>query len=228
MMPAPAPAAPPMQVPPGVVTIDAVMRLLRDNALRKFRIDIEADSTISGDESREKQDRAELIMSITKLVEVWGPICTAQPIMAPLAAELMKFGVRAFRVGRPLEQIIEETADKLEEAMGQPKPPPQPSPDELIKLEGTKAKTAAEITKAQIGVEQAKIDAQGKIMSHHADMAAISADQQASAHQGAIDHALAEQKARHDAASHQMKAELEQLRYDRAVEAQNKPAKGDS
>lgn len=213
------------QIPPDVVTIDGVMRLLRNNALRRFRIDIEADSTVAGDESQEKQDRAALIESLTKLMETWGPIVTAQPIMAPLAAELMMFGVRAFRVGRSLETIIEETADKFMAAAGQPKPPPQPSPDELIKLKGTQAKVQAEIQTAQIDMQTARIDAQAKVAAATHEHIQGQQDHAATMMQGAQQAGLADQAARNDAASQQMKAEVEEMRFRRAVEAENAPDK---
>ena len=210
-----------MQVPDNVVTIDKVMRLLQSNALRRFRIDIETDSTISGDEAQERQDRQGLITSLVKLIEVSGPIVSAQPVMAPLMAGMMQFGIRAFRVGRELENLVEETTEKLEEMLNQPKPPPQPNPDELIKLQGTQAKVQAEIQKANIAVEEAKIHAQGQIMSHQGDMAALQAEHQTNQQQAQTDSMLAEQKARNDAASLQMKNQLEVMRYQRQIHAQN-------
>jgi hypothetical protein len=235
--PQPQPAAPPVPLsaqggapasplPPGApVTIDGVMRLLRDNPLRRFRIDIEADSTIAGDEAQEKADRSQFIESITKMVQTWGPIVTAQPIMAPLAAELMQFGVRAFRVGRSLEQVIEETAEKFQEAMGQPKPPPQPSPDDLVKLKGVQIKTQAEIQKAQIGVQAAQIDAQARVAAATHERVQGQQDHVATMAQGQQQAQLADQAARNEAASNQMKAEVEIMRFRRAVDASNAPDK---
>jgi hypothetical protein len=144
------------------VTIDAVMELLRDGIQRRFRIDIETDSTVAGDEGQERQDRTEFIVALTKLVETWGPIVQAQPLMTPLAGELMLFGTRAFRVGRSLEEVIEETVDKLEQQAAQPKPPPQPSPDEQVKLETAKVKGQAEIQKVQTDGQIAQMEAQAK------------------------------------------------------------------
>lgn len=212
-------------VPPGTVTIDAVMRLLRDNAHRRFRVDIEADSTIAGDESQEKQDRVQFIGEITKTVETWGPIVTAQPMMAKLAGELMLFGVRAFRVGRSLEAVIEETVEKFEQAMGQPKGPPQPSPDELLKLKGQQAKTQAEIMKAQIDAQTAKIDAGAKVQQTQIEAQAAAQDHAHALAQGQMQAGLAEQQARNEAASQQMKAEVEEMRFRRAVDAANAPEK---
>jgi hypothetical protein len=219
------PNAAPPGIPPDVVTIDAVMRLLRDNPLRRFRMDIEADSTIAGDESQEKQDRAELISSLTKLIETWGPIVQAQPLMAPLAAELMQFGVRAFRVGRSLETIIEETSEKFIEASGQPKPPPQPSPDDLIKLKGIQAKVEAEIVKAKIGVQQTQMDAQASMADHHVNIAGIQAQSQADQQKAQNDARQTQLEANADKASLMMKNQVEEMRFRRAVEAENAPDK---
>lgn len=142
------------------VTIDAVMELLRNGIQRRFRIDIETDSTVAGDEGQERQDRTEFIMATTKFVEAWGPIVAQQPLMTDLAGELLLFGTRAFRVGRSLEEVIEETVDKLETQAAQPKPPPEPSPDEQVKLETAKVKGEAEVAKVQTEGEISKMEAQ--------------------------------------------------------------------
>ena len=149
--------------------------------------------------------------------------------MAKLAGELMLFGVRAFRVGRSLESVIEETVEKFEEASGIPKPPPQPSPDDLLKLKGIEAKVQAEITKAQIGVQQAQIDAQARVQAVQMEAQAAMQDHAHTLAQGQQTAALADQQARNEAASNQMKAQVEEMRFRRAVAAENapeKPAKG--
>jgi hypothetical protein len=198
------------------------MRLLRDNAVRRFRIDIEADSTISGDESQEKQDRITFVAEMTKMVETWGPIVTAQPFMAKLAGELMMFAVRSFRVGRTLEQVIEETAAKFEEIAGQPKPPPGPSPDDMIKLKGVQAKVQAEIEKAQISLQAAQVDAQAKVAAAQHEAAQGQQDHAQALQQGQQQAALADQAARNEAASNEMKAEVEAMRFRRAVDQGNR------
>lgn len=173
--PAPSPGPPP-------VTIDAVMALLRDGMMRRFRIDVEVDSTISGDESQERSDRTAFITATTEFVEKWGPIVAANPLMAPLAGELLLFGARSFRVGRSLEEVIEETVDKLEQQAAQPKPPPQPSPDELEKTKQAQIKTGAEGQKAQASVQESavkaagdqqiqRLDLVGKVMEHQQSVA---------------------------------------------------------
>ncbi len=67
-----APQAPQVPPPPAPVdlgpTVEDVMGLLRDGVLRRFRIDIEADSTIVGDESQDRQDRNEFITVVAEFV----------------------------------------------------------------------------------------------------------------------------------------------------------------
>ena len=210
--------APPMPPPPQVdlgPTQEQVLELLRDGVLRRFRLDIEADSTISGDESQERQDRNEFIGATTTFIKEWGPMVAQMPMLAPLAGSLLLFGVRAFRVGRQLEEIIEETMDKIEEHAKQGPPPPQPDPTELVKLEGVKVKTAAEIQKAQIAAQQAQIDGQAKAAQTQLDaevsMRQIAMKGQADAETHRQKLLELEMQAMHAAQEHERKKELADL-----------------
>lgn len=216
----PVPQGPPQKPP---VTIDAVMELLRNGIQRRFRIDIETDSTITGDESQERQDRTQFIEATTKFIVAWGPIVAQQPIMTQLAGELLLFGTRSFRVGRSLEEVIEDTVDKLEAQAAQPKPPPQPSPDEMVKLEGTKAKTEAEITKAGIGVQETQAKAAGDQKSQEIEMAGKVLDHQ---HTVAEHHMNAEQMAREEHRD-ERKHELELEKMERQAKLARQKPRGD-
>ena len=174
MVPPPGPppvpvAAAPSGPPP--VTIDAVMALLRDGMMRRFRIDIEVDSTITGDESQERQDRTAFIQATTSFVKEWGPIVAANPAMAPLAGELLLFGTRSFRIGNSMEEVIEETVDRLEQQAAQPKPPPPPDPVEQAKIAQAHIKAQAEGQKAQADVQSTQVKAQGDVQATQLDLA---------------------------------------------------------
>ena len=158
----PPPPQPPAPVDLGP-TVEDVFGLLRDNATRRFRIDIETDSTIIGDESRERQDRTDFINTTTKFMEAWGPMVGQNPELAPLASGLLLFGVRAFRVGRELEELIEETADKIQGGAQQPKPPAPQEVAEQHKAQAVQIKAQAEIQKAQVDAQAKQADAQSKI-----------------------------------------------------------------
>jgi hypothetical protein len=153
---------------PSVVTIDQVMQLLRDDRLRGFRIDVETDSLIEADQQAEKQQRTEFVQSVGEFIAKVGPIAQAMPPLAPLVGGLLQFAVRGFKVGQELEELIETTMHKAGMLLENP-PPKQPSPDEQIKLEGIKAKTQAEIQKAQIDGQVSQMDAQARMRQAEVD-----------------------------------------------------------
>lgn len=170
----------------GPVTLEAVMGLLKDGALRRFRIDIETDSTIVGDESQEKKDRTEFIASMTQMVQAWGPIIAGAPPLLPLFGALATFGVRAFRVGRELEETIEDTLERMEELLNAPKPPPPEAEAEKINLEvekvkanAVKVKSDAEIAKAELALRMAEFEAHVKAMDHQRNQETMAAEQSA-------------------------------------------------
>jgi hypothetical protein len=147
----------------GAPTQEDVFGLLKNNLLRRFKVDIETDSTIAGDESQEKQDRQGFIEAMTKFMEAWGPMVERKPELAPLAGQLLLFGVRAFRVGRELEEVIEETVDKLSQPETMQKAPDPKVQAEQVKLQAAIAKTQSEIQKAQIDARTASQAAQAKL-----------------------------------------------------------------
>jgi hypothetical protein len=182
-------------------TQEDVFGLLKDSLTRRFKIDIENDSTISGDESQEKQDRTQFIEAVTKFMEAWGPMVIQKPELADLASQLLLFGVRGFRVGRELEEMIEETGAKLQASPTQPDGKDAAAQakmqSEMIKLKGTQAKTQAEIQKSTIDGQTAQTAAQSK-------MQGIQLDAQAKIAELRMKLAVAEQEHHHALMSAQM------------------------
>lgn len=105
--------------------------LLKDEKLRGFRIEIETDSTIFEDRQAEQQERTEFLAALTPFLERAIPAMEAQPALKPLFSEIIRFGVRSFRVGRHIEDVLDEALD----AMAQQKPQQQgPDPVEMEKI----------------------------------------------------------------------------------------------
>jgi hypothetical protein len=137
--PPPPQAPPPPQVPPQVQLMlqspswEDVEALLQDSASRRFRIDIETDSTIEPNDAMEKADTAQFMQALGAMASQWGPMIQAQPVLAPLVGELIKFGARKFKAGRRLEEVIDGTMDKLVQMASQGPPAgaaAQPPPDQ--------------------------------------------------------------------------------------------------
>ena len=85
-----------------------VYEILTNDMMRSYRIDIETDSTIAEDAAQEKQGRIELITAVTVFMEKVGPMVEAQVIPVNVATELLGFVVRGFKIGRTLEDVLDE------------------------------------------------------------------------------------------------------------------------
>jgi len=130
--------------------IPQALALLRDEAAKNFRIEVTSDSMIFQDEQQEKADRIEFLQAMGAFFKNSMPMIQSAPALAPMLMEMLKFSVTAFKAGKGLEGIIDETADKMREQAklieGKPKPPTP----EMQKLQ------------MEAQMEQAKMQAQGQ------------------------------------------------------------------
>ena len=139
--------------------IPQAIALLRDEASKNFRIEVTSDSMIYQDEQQEKQDRVAFLSAVGQYLQMAMPTAQASPELIPMLVEMLKFGVTAFKAGKQLEGIIDETADKLRESAKQQAGQPQQPPVELQKIQ---MQQQAEMQKLQMQaqIEQAKIQGQ--------------------------------------------------------------------
>lgn len=117
----PVPVPPEAQAMVGKPTWEEVEGLLRNSAMRSFRVDVETDSTIEADEQQDKAQRIEFLTTIGQLMGAALPVLQSAPQLAPLFKESILFAVRSFHVGQSMEDVIEQTFDSL--AQNPPKVP---------------------------------------------------------------------------------------------------------
>jgi hypothetical protein len=138
--------------------IPQALALLKDEPAKNFRIEVTTDSMIYQDEQQEKQDRVEFLSAVSSFMQTALPVAQGAPELTPLLMEMLKFGVTAFKAGKGLEGLIDETADKFraqaQAAEGQPKPP---SPEQQ-KMEMT-----MQIEQSKIAAKQAEMQMQMQI-----------------------------------------------------------------
>ena len=96
----------------GVEITEEIYQILTNDMMRSYRIDIETDSTVTEDAQAEKQGRIELVTAITGFFERVGPLVEAQIIPQNVATELLGFAVRGFKVGRTLEDTLDEMSSQ--------------------------------------------------------------------------------------------------------------------
>ena len=138
--------------------IPQAIELLRNEAAANFRIEVTSDSMIYQDEQQEKQDRMQFLQAVGGFFQQAVPLVQSQPELAPMAIEMLKFGVTAFKAGKQLEGIIDETADKLrqqaKQAEGQPKPP---TPEQM------KIQASMQLEQAKMQAEQQKLQIESQL-----------------------------------------------------------------
>lgn len=139
------------------------VQLLKNEKLRDFRIDIETDSTLAIDDDNDRAQAMEFVASVTAFLEKALPAAQQYPQIAPMLKEMLMFGARQFKSGRPLEQVIEQALMEGEQIQS----PPQPSEAEIqtkgqmqlqqMKTQGdlakTQAKAQADLVKIQASTE---------------------------------------------------------------------------
>jgi len=152
--------------------IPQAIALLRDEAAKNFRIEVTSDSMIYQDEQQEKADRTAFLAAVGQFMQMALPAATQAPELTPMLMEMLKFGVTAFKAGKQLEGIIDQTADDLrkqyEMTKGQPKPPSpeiqKAQMESQAKMQQLQMQSQLEQQKmqAQIEVEKAKQEFQAQ------------------------------------------------------------------
>ena len=139
--------------------IPQAIALLRNEAAKNFRIEVTSDSMIYQDEQQEKADRVAFLSAVGSFLQTALPTAQAAPELTPMLLEMMKFGVTAFKAGKQLEGIIDQTADEMRKAYeqnkGQPKPPPPEIQKVQMQMQGEQQKM-----QATMQIEQAKMQMQ--------------------------------------------------------------------
>lgn len=120
------------------------------NPTRLFRIEVAADSLILLDEAQEKQDRLEFLTAISGFMEKSALIVQGQPETLPLIGELLKFGVRAFKVGKSVESAFDTAIE------GAGKKPPSPTEEEMKALDQKKQEIDAGLEQLTAQQEEMK------------------------------------------------------------------------
>lgn len=116
--------------PRAPATWDGIMKLLRNNAVRRFNIDIETDSTIAKDEEADKRAVGELMKALSDFFGVMMQIAPQAPSLIPVFAEIVMQAVRTFKPGRSIEEEMEQAMLALQEQAKQAQANPQPSADD--------------------------------------------------------------------------------------------------
>jgi hypothetical protein len=142
---------------------EEVMQLLQDDIARNYRIDIESDSTIRNDLSRNQQTMNLFLQGTAQFGQAMGPIIMADASMKPVVMEIYGAFARQFKLGRQAEDAIDSATEQAQKTKDQP-PPPDP------KIEAEKAKAAHEKEKMGLEMQSKQAEHQMKMEMMQAEL----------------------------------------------------------
>jgi hypothetical protein len=156
----PQPGMPPPPPPPDpallkVPSWDEILQLMRSASMRRFKIDVETDSTVAGTLNSDMTGLSQVMKAISETLTGLAPLVQSGAIPIEAAKELVMAVIRRARLGI----VVEDAFDKLQA----PKPPPDPN----------QAKAAADVQKAQADaqakVQVAQANAQAQVQKSEAE-----------------------------------------------------------
>jgi hypothetical protein len=139
-------------------TQENVIALLRDDASRRFRIDIETDSTIRADVQRQQEQVGQFVQGFGAFIQSIGPAVQGGQMPMPVAVEMMKSFSRVFKLGRSVEDALEAMPTEQ---------PPQADP-----AAAEQAAQQAEMQREQMKLQAEQQQAQAEMQMRQAEAAA--------------------------------------------------------
>jgi hypothetical protein len=141
----------------GLPSWEEVMQVMRSDALRTYRIDVETDSTVADTMDPELSGITEVVRSLGEVFAGAAQGMQAGIIPVEVPKEISLAIVRRARMGMAVEDAIE----KIESA-----PPPSPTEQEMQALQGareTLISTAQQVVGPQMQAEQQAADESAKV-----------------------------------------------------------------
>lgn len=160
-----------VEVPPQALPM--IEQVMRSDLMRAYKIDVESDSTIRADLTRNQENMSQFLQGTAQYIAAVGPAVQAGQMPGEVAVEIFTAFARNFKLGKQAEDAL----DRMAEAAKQPQPE-KPDPEmqkaqaqmqmeqmklqaeqqlEQAKLEGQQAIERAKL-QGQMAVEQAKLE----------------------------------------------------------------------
>jgi hypothetical protein len=188
---------------------EEVMQLLQDDISRNYRIDIESDSTIRNDLTRNQQTMNLFLQGTAQFGQAMGPIIMADASMKPVVMEIYGAFARQFKLGRQAEDAIEAATEQAQKTKDQP-----PPPDPKIEAEKAKAEHEKQMHGLEMDAKKAEIEGKLKLMQAQIQMKERELELkeqelQMKAREMQMDAQIAERKANIEAQSMEHKASVD-------------------
>ncbi|TJU85581.1 MAG: hypothetical protein E5Y10_24480 [Mesorhizobium sp.] len=155
-----------LQTISGIQITPGMQALMQQPNLAGYRIDIESDSTVRADLTRQKADMTEFLTGTGTFFGSVGPLVQQAPEMGEPMAEIYASFARVFKLGKQAEDALERMA-KMAKAAAK-NPPPNPEAEKMKaeqEMKQAEFGMKAEASKADMAIKQqtAQLDSQERM-----------------------------------------------------------------
>lgn len=150
-----------------------------------YRIDVESDSTVRADLTRQKQEVAEFLQGAASYFQAVAPLVQQGALPADAAVEIFAANARMFNLGRTvedtLEQMVTQAKEKAQQVQGQPAGPTPEQQAATAKMSAEAQRTQLENQAKQQSIAQSEQEFQVKAAesARKAEADGVKAQQQA-------------------------------------------------
>ncbi|WP_189599379.1 hypothetical protein [Mesorhizobium sp. M4B.F.Ca.ET.169.01.1.1] len=167
--------------------LESIQQLLTQRLAMVYRIDVESDSTVKADLTRQKAETAEFMQAAGAYWAAVGPLIQQGEMSKEVAIEIFAANSRLFNLGKSVEDVLEKMVTDAKAQAGQP---PQPSAEQQKAQADAKAREAdqaAKVADAKSRQDAAAQDMQFKREQHDMTMAEKRLDLQSKRQAARID-----------------------------------------
>jgi hypothetical protein len=148
-----------------------MLKIMRKDSLREFRIDVETDSTIAATKQEEQKEVVTFLKGFTEFVAGLGPAVESGYITAKASKAMALAAARRFRFGREVEDALTEMdAEGADEAQNGQKKPTSEELKQQADMQAQQADMQMKQQDAQLKQQLAQADMQMKQQAQQTEM----------------------------------------------------------
>jgi hypothetical protein len=115
-------------------SLEEAEQIMRSDLVRAYRIDVETDSTVRADLTRNQEQMVQFVQGTAGYIQAIAPAIQGGMLPPELALTIYGAFARNFKLGRQVDVALDKAAEDAQEAAKQPPAPPPPDPN-MVKVE---------------------------------------------------------------------------------------------
>lgn len=213
----------------GIQLDDPALAVITNDRMRSYRIDIETDSTIRGDLTRNMTQMTQFMQGTAQFLQAMAPAVQVGIPMDVMITIYSSFA-RNFKLGKEVDAVLDNLPEIMKQQQAQASQ--QPSPEQVkaeaeakkvqMDLEATKAKTDMQMAQGQQQLQLKQAEGQMTLQMKQAEMEMKREEMALNREATMQDHQLKQQTM---VADHQMQQEASQINHRMGIQQTMEKAK---